>query len=174
MTTALYRINGGEVVKISATNQQFDAVDSNYWGVATDPAFPDGTQNRENDSGPLRVLGFAKFMDVPGGICRNATQGEIDNFAVAETADENIMDRDGARDLLQQHPRFRKLMAAYSKLMVQEFNLVRGWTRDMKAAVDASANLAQFKANVAALPTLNDRTISQLKTALINEITEND
>ena len=46
MTTALYRTNGGEVVKISLTDQTFDQRDTDYWTVAADPAFPDGTELR--------------------------------------------------------------------------------------------------------------------------------
>jgi len=148
MTTVLYRVNGGEVVKISPTNQQFDQVDSNYWAVAADPAFPDGTELRQDESGPMRVLGYAKIMD--GGSCRNATQPEIDGFAALETADENLMDRDGAKDLFQAHPRFRKMMIAFADILKDEINILR----------------AEH-----ALPA---RTLNQLKTAMLNRMSEND
>lgn len=148
MTTALYRINGGEVVKISPTDQTFDQRDATYWAVATDPNFPDGTELREGGDGPLRVLGYAKIID--GADCRNATQPEIDNFAAAETADENLMDRDGARDLFENHPRFRKMMIAFADIIKDEINILR-----------AEHSLA-------------DRTLAQLKTAMLNRMSEND
>ena len=148
MTTVLYRANGGEVVKISPTNQTFDQRDSNYWAVATDPNFPDGTELRQGGDGPLRVLGFAKIID--GGDCRNATAPEITAFAAAETADENIMDRDGARDLFENHPRFRKMMVAFADILKDEINILR------------------------ATQSLPDRTLAQLKTAMLNRMSEDD
>lgn len=148
MTTVLYRTSGGEVVKISPTDQQFDQRDTNYWTVAADPAFPDGTELREGGNGPLRVLGFAKIID--GGSCRNATQPEIDGFAALETADENLMDKDGAIDLFQNHPRFRKMMVAFADIIKDEINILR------------------------ATQSLPDRTLAQLKTAIQNRMSEND
>jgi len=148
MTTVLYRENGGEVIKISPTDQQFDQRDPSFWSVATDPTFINGTELREGGGGPLRVLGFAKIMD--GGSCRNATQPEIDGFAALETADENLMDRDGARALFQTHPRFRKMMIAFADIIKDEINILR----------------AQH-----ALP---DRTLAQLQTAMINRMSEDD
>ena len=152
MTTVLHRIGGGEVVKISPTNQTFAQRDPAFWEVVQDPAFPDGTELREdlgNDQlGPLRTLGYAKI--VVGATCRNATQPEIDAFAVAETLDENIMDRDGARDLFQTHPRFRKLMIALSDIIKDEINILR------------------------AEHGLPARTLVQLKTAMLNRMSEDD
>lgn len=148
MTTVLYRSNGGEVVKISPTNQTFDQRDATYWAVATDPNFPDGTDLREGGDGPLRVLGFAKIID--GADCRNATQPEIDNFAVAEAADEALMDRDRAKDLFENHPNWRKLLTAFADIIKDEINILR------------------------AQHSLPDRTLAQLKTAMLNRISEND
>lgn len=166
MTTVLYRLNGGEVEKISATNQQFDQRDTSYWGVATDPAFPDGTDLER------RVLGSAKILD--GATCRNATQPEIDGFPAAQAADENLMDRDRARDLFLNHPNWRKMMVAYSSIIKDEINILRLWTHDFQEEVANATSLADLKTRVAALPTLHDRTLSQLKTAINNRISEND
>jgi hypothetical protein len=148
MTTVLYRVDGGEVVKISPTNQAFDERDTNYWGVAANPAFPDGSELRQDGSGPLRVLGFAKIMD--GATCRNATAPEITAFTPAQTTDENLMDRDGARDLFQNHPRFRKMMIAFADILKDEINILR------------------------ATQALPDRTLVQLKTAMLNRMSEDD
>jgi hypothetical protein len=152
MTTVLYRVNGGEVVKISPTNQTFDQRELAYWAVATDPNFLDGTDLREDlgggNLGPLRQLGYAKTID--GADCRNATQPEIDNFVVAEDSDEAIMDREGAKDLFDSHPRMRKLMIAFADIIKDEINILR----DQHG--------------------LADRTLAQLKTAINNRISEQD
>jgi hypothetical protein len=171
MTTALYRINGGEVIKISGTDQTWPDRNTTYWGVLTDPPFPDGTVVREPD-GPLRVLGFAKINDA--GTVRNATQPEIDTFAPAQTADENLQDAGGAEDLFLNHPRFRKLMTAYSDIIKDELNILRGWIADYKTEVAAATSLGDLQTRVAGLPDLPDRTLVQLKTAIQNRISEND
>lgn len=173
MTTALYRKSSNEVVKISLTDQQFSDINATYWGVLTDPTLPDGTVTHDS-LGALRVLGFAKIANVPGNIVRNATQLEIDTFALEQADDESLQDADAAISIFETHPRFRKVMIAYSDILKDEFNICRSWTRDLKAAVAASTSLANFQTRVAALPTLQDRTLSQLKTAIRNRISKDD
>jgi len=169
MTTVLYRLNAGEVIKISAANQTFADRDTDYWGVATDPAFPDGTEFK-----PPRIEGSAKFMDVGGSSCRNATAGEINAFVAAETADDNLQDQAGARGLFAVHPRWRKLQIAIIDINILEFNLQRQWNMDLKAGVAAATNLAEFKAAVAALPDQAPRTLAAFRTAVLARINEDD
>ena len=148
-TTVQYRINGGEVIKISLAGQPFTGLPGTevYWGVLTDPPLPDGTVIRDGDE-ELRVLGFAKIND--GGTVRNATQPEIDGWAAQETTDDNLQDRDGAIDLFQTHPRFRKMMIAFADIIKDEINILR------------------------ATQSLPDRTLAQLKNAIQNRMSEND
>ena len=173
MTTALYRISSGEVVKISLSDQQWDERNTTYWGILTTAAYPDGTQVRHIDR-ELRELGFAKFADVGGNTVRNAVQGEIDTYAPAQADDENQQDADGAVGLFITHPRNRKLMTAYSDILKDEFNLVRGWITDFKVEVAAAANLGDLKTRIAGMPDLPDRTLAQLKTAIQNRIDKDD
>jgi hypothetical protein len=147
MATVCYRINGGEVVKISTNNQAFADRNSVYWGVLTNPVFTDGTEARDS-SGNLRVLGFAKIWD--GLVVRNASQGEINGFAGSEAQDDNLQDRDGAINLFQTHPRFRKMMVALADVIKDEINILR------------------------AQHSLPDRTLNQLKNAIQNRMSEND
>ena len=147
MTTALYRKNGGEVIKISIKDQSFADANSTYWGVLTDPAMPDGTEIRDPNEAD-RVLGYAKIVD--GTTVRNAVQAELDNFPVAELADENNQDADGAADLFQTHPRFRKMMIAFADIIKDEINILR------------------------AEHGLPDRTLAQLKTAISNRINKDN
>jgi len=165
-------LNGGEVIKISQTNQAFAERDTDYWEVATDPAFPDGTEIRDGESGPLRVLGFAKILDVT--TCRNATAPEIATFATAETADENLMDQTGARGLFAVHPRWRKLQIAIIDVNILEFNIQREWNMDLKAGVAAATNLTEFKAAIAALPDQAPRTLAAFRAAVLARISEDD
>ena len=174
MTTALYRISSGEVGKISLSDQQWDERNTTYWGILTTAAYPDGTQVRPLDDGDLRVLGFSKFADVGGNTVRNAVQGEIDTFAPAQADDENQQDADGADDLFNLHPRWRKLMTAYSDILKDEINILRLWTHDFQEAVALATNLNDLKTSVALLPTLHDRTLAQLKTAIQNRINKDD
>lgn len=124
VTTALYRKTSGEVVKISLANQTWPQVDATYFGVLTDPAFPDGTQVLD-PNGDLRILGFAKFADVGGATVRNATQPEIDTFAPGQTTDESAQDVEGGKTLFANHPRWRKLFKAVFREFIDEFNRLR-------------------------------------------------
>ncbi len=124
--TALFRIQGGEVLKVSLKGQPFDDRDQTYWGVLTDPPRPDGDQVRDlsgEDPGPLRVLGFAKVNDA--GTVRNATQPEIDAFVVAEDEDEKDLDAADATSLLNTHLQFRKAFKALALVMLDEINILR-------------------------------------------------
>jgi hypothetical protein len=169
--TGLYRISSNEVIRLSVANQSFTDRDTNLWGVITDPPTPDGTETRD-PSGDLRVLGYSKILDA--GTARNATQPEIDGFAAAETADENVSDREAARALLRTHPTFRKLMKAYSDVLVGELNALRQWQMNFKLEVANANNLSALKAGVAALPNLPDRALSQVDDAVFARIDEDD
>jgi hypothetical protein len=147
MTTALYRISSNEVIEISITNNQFhDDLDS-FKAVLTDPISPDGIKTQD-PNGDYRILGYAKFND--SGAVRNATQEEIDTFAPAQLDDLNIREMDNAKTYFQDHPQFRRVMTAFASIMVDEFNILR------------------------AEHGLNDRTLSQLKTAVLNRIDKDD
>ena len=146
--TALYRLSSGECLKVSVKGQSFEGRNTNYWGMATDPILPNGNDVRD-PTGEFKILGYAKIFESPNTI-RNATQAEIDTFANLEEADENKQDMEGAREFLQSHPRFRKLMVAFADVIIGEINILR------------------------AQHSLSDRTLLQFKNAIINRISEND
>jgi hypothetical protein len=171
MSTVLYRLSSNEVYKISPIDQSFDDRDAVYWGVVTDPSFPDGTAFKD-PNGDLRVLGYSKIL--VGAIVRNATQEEIDTFQGFEDSDENKMDRDRAEFLFDTHPQFRKMMVAFADVLKDEFNILRQWEMDFKAVVAAASNLNDLKISVAAMDDLPDRTLTQLKTAIKDRLSEDD
>jgi len=141
--TALYRINGGEVVKISPRGQSFVDRNTAMWGVLTDPTFPDGQVIRttllNGNLGPLKVLGLAKFADVGGNSVRLATQAEIDAFVVGDTEDEKTQDATQAEEMLITHPVFRKIFAAFERDLEAR---VPGLAARTKAAREAALRAA--------------------------------
>ena len=59
---------------------------------------------------------------------------------------------------------------ALALLLLDELNALRQWTVNLKTETASANNLADFKSRVATLPTLSDRTITQVKTAYNNKI----
>jgi hypothetical protein len=156
--TALYLLSSNEVYKISPQGQTFDDRDPTYWGVLTDPDFPDGSGPvrevlPDGSWGDLRQLGFAKIAE-PGtganGTVRLATQPEIDAWTGTYQAYENKQDETRVKDWVENHPQFRKFFAAFADILIDEINILR------------------------AEHSLGDRTLAQLKTAMLNRISEND
>jgi hypothetical protein len=147
MATALYRISSNEVIEISLADNQFHEELDNFKAVITDPTLSDGSEFRD-PNGDYRVLGYAKFND--SGTVRNATQEEIDTFAASQADDRNQRDATRAKEYFQDHPQFRRIMTAFASILVDEFNILR------------------------AEHSLNDRTLSQLKTAILNRIDKDD
>lgn len=135
MITVLYRINGGEVIKISPVGQQFTDINPMQFGVLVDPDFPDGMDNTPSDNPQVRVEGFQKIADAENNLIRNATQAEIDAMIQAEIVDNDIMDKMFARVFMNDHPRFKKLMKATVKVLVDEINAVRREVR-LEPALD--------------------------------------
>lgn len=59
-----------------------------------------------------------------------------------------------------------KLYRAVANVALDEINIVRAWTVSLKAAVAAATSLANLQTRVAALDTLNARTMNQLANAI--------
>lgn len=154
----LYRKNGGEVVGLSVDSGVYADVDATYFGVQIDPSTPDGTD--------LAVKKIRVTTTV-----RNATSGEIAAFVTAEDTDNNLINRQAAKDAVDGNSIVtRKAYRSLVKVLVDEINDLRGWLADFKVEVAASTNLANLQSRVAGLPNMPDRTLSQAKTAILNEI----
>jgi len=171
MITALYRKSSGEVRSISTAGNLFEEDVDEFVGVAIDISLTNGSEV-QNPNGDYRVLGYAKFND--SGTIRNAVQNEIDTFYASEIDDYNQKDANKAKEYFQNNPEFRRIITALSDIFVDEFNLIRTWTRSLKTEIAASTSLSDFQTRVASLSTLNDRTLSQLKTAILNRISKDD
>ncbi len=170
MTTVAYRKRSGEVLKISAKNQDFATLNPTYFGALTDPTFTNGTTYK-----PLRVLGTAKIWD--GSTVRNATQAEIDTFAGAETIDENKQFAALGEQLIENDQLQRRVWKAFLKLAIKG-ELVEKTNANIegiKTAIANATNLGTLKTEIAALPTVTTSvTLAQMITALKNEISEDD
>ena len=147
MTTALYRITSKEVYNISPTDDMFFEESTKYNIVATNVTLPDGAETI-SPGGYFRVLGYAKILD--GTIVRNATQEEINTFLPARTSDKNAKQAEQAKEYFQNDPKFRRVITAFAVILVDEINILR---------------------NEHGLP---ERTLEQLKTAIINRISADD
>lgn len=130
-TRTLYRKSSGEVLKIAVeksngTVQEFPSPPRNdtIFGVGIDALHPDGTKVRDGQ-GPLRQLGFAQIYIPASNTTRLATQPEIDTWAAAEIDDDNQLDAEQASDLLNSHPRMRKLLTAFADIIKDEINILR-------------------------------------------------
>ena len=146
-TTVLYRISSGEVVSISATDKTFPTANLTYFGKLTNPPLTDGTDWLDPSYNRC-VLGYAKIND--GGTIRNATQVEIDTFDPLKLDDRNKQEVDNAKAYFQNDPEMRRILTAFADVLVSEINILR-----------SEHGLA-------------DRTLSQVKTAIINRISKDD
>ena len=118
MITVLYRKRSGEVLKISPKGQMFEELNGELFGYLIDPDLPDGIENRERldkKMGPAGVKGFQKIAIPEDNIVRNATKKEINSFDSSKQEDDKMLDLNGAIELFESHPRFRKVFKAISK-----------------------------------------------------------
>ena len=87
----------------------------------------------------------------------DAAQASRDNISARAVADILIDSNKGAE---------LKLLRGAAAVLVDEINIVRQWTVSMKAATAAATSFANLQTRIAALPTLNDRTLQQAVTAI--------
>jgi len=142
---ALYRLSSNEIIDI--TDGDITERVNEYVAVLISPTFSDGLECCDN-SGNSRVIGYAKIND--NGTVRNATQNEIDTFDAAEIDDKNDFEVIKAINHFEKHPQFRRIMIALAAILVDEINILR-----------SQHGLA-------------DRTLTQLKTAIVNRISKDD
>ena len=144
MTTAKYRVNGGEVSKISLKGQVFDPLPAGF-AVLTDPLLPDGSDIREptDDLGPPREFGFAKIAVPASNLVRNATQDEIDEFPDFEEEDKKELHVEQANVLLKDHPHFGRINDAVWGVFLEELNELR------QSVMELATQIEQLKADLA-------------------------
>lgn len=191
MITVLYRINSKEVVKISLKGQTFSNRDTRYWGVLSGSVFPDGIELREqiddNTWGPLRQLGYSKYVEEFTNTVRNATQEEINNFSTIEESDNNQQDADEALKFFNSHPRFRKAFKAFLNLIINEVietsnrkinEMINQWNQ-YKQDISNANSLTDIKTYTASLPDISSNlketaTLTQVLSKIETMINKDD
>lgn len=79
-----------------------------------------------------------------------------------------------AASLIDEHTIHGIVQRAFAKIVMDELNLLRKWTRDFKTEVAAATNLADLKIRVGTLPTFADRNLGMLKTEIQTLINSGD
>jgi hypothetical protein len=117
------------------------------------------------------VLGSPqKYWKHVAGVLEVMTAGEqaAVDAAIAQATVDTM--RTGGKNLLDAAEADGVLLRAFADIIKDEINILRQWTVSFKAEVAAATNLANLQSRVATLSTLNDRTLSQLRTAIKNKI----
>ena len=107
---------------------------------------------------------------VANGVVVAMTMEEKAAMAAAEAAALLAGQRSEGVSILNTAEGIGKLQRCIADIMKDEINIVRQWTVSFKIEVAAASTLADLKTRVATLPTLNDRTLAQLKTLIINKL----
>lgn len=154
MAFYLYRVNGGEVLGMSVNGY---------------PSIPSDLAQVENPTAPDGAT-LAPKKIFSGGALRNATAEEIAGFPALEAADEMAKTKTTVKLFLDDGDRRNLLSRAIAELIVDELNIIRGWTVSFKAEVAAATTLADLKTRVATLSSLSDRTKAQVLTAIKNKV----
>lgn len=110
----LYRVSSGEVT--SATSEQPSSAPEFLAWTPADPPAPDGME--------LGGPGVTPKV-YAGGVIRNATPQEIAGFAAAEAADQNLIDRSAAEQILVGIDSTAKALRALALLVLDEINALR-------------------------------------------------
>lgn len=131
----------------------------------------DGNSTNEKRASLLALLNVPlKYLKWVANDVSEMSQGEKDAVDAAEAAAAITATRTGAKNSLTGFNSASLADRAKLDIIKDEFNIIRKWTRDFKTEVVAATNLANLQARVATLPTLNDRTLDQIKTALQNRV----
>ena len=116
------------------------------------------------------IVPFRYWKHDGAGAIVEYTAAEKSTQDTVETLAADLGTRQAGKDGLVGFNGRALLQRAFAAVMKDEFNIVRGWTRDFKSAVAAANNLGDLKTAVAALPTLPDRNLGQLRTAMDTRI----
>lgn len=190
MVTALYRINGGEVIKISEIDRTWADADADFYAVMTDPNLPDGSSLREvlprgpglARYGPKRQLGFAKIAIPETSTIRNATQQEIDFFDSAEGTDRQAEDAIQAREQVTRHPFIARVLMALIRRLVVNVNqqnaktneIVTQWEAFKSAMANEGLTVAQIRSGMDSLSEITTDLPDSLTAGQVADIIRDD
>ena len=121
---------------------------------------------------PAKVGGYSRINDELVYSQEDFDAHEIakDTVAVNDLAQFKAAIQAEAKKVIDELRADGLVQRAAMKLTMDELNIMRALWMSFKAEVAAASTLANLKTRVAALPDTPDRTITQLKTAIKNEI----
>lgn len=137
---------------------------ADYRESVNTPDFPDSDWYHNPDISA--VLATPRKYWVLGQTVTEMDQTAKDAVDAAEAAALLAAGRDRSKTEIDE----LLVMKALVKVLIDELNILRQWTRDFKTATADAGTLAAFKTNVAGLDNLADRTAAQARTAIKNEI----
>ena len=115
-----------------------------------------------------------KYLKISSGLATEKTTSEKAEADTAEAAALLAAQRSGAKAIVDALGSDSKVLRALLLLTLDEINDLRGWLVDFKVETAAASNLADFKARIATLPNMPDRTASAARTAIKNKIDAGD
>lgn len=98
------------------------------------------------------------------------TQAELDAQVAPVESSLFAQIKESSKETFDKRDGIGVLHRSEIKLLVRENNQLRSWITAFKAAVAGAGTFAAFKAAVAALPSLPDRTKEQVRLALFGDI----
>ncbi len=113
-----------------------------------------------------------KYWKRVGDLIQEMTAGEKTTLDAAEAAAALTARRTTASNVSNNSTADGIQMRAIVSILLDELNTLRAWTVSFKAEVAAATTLADLKSRVATLSTLNNRTLTQAKTAYQNKIND--
>ena len=117
------------------------------------------------------VVGFeSRYWTIVGDVVTLQTPVERDATDAAVLASQVAQEKGGAEAYYHLSQAESRVLRAVVVLLVDELNLLRTQWRSFQTATAVSNNLADIKTGVAGLPTLNNRTLAQAKSAIINSV----
>lgn len=141
--------------------------------VSTNPCPPNGFADAEcviTHPNPSIRIDFQKCIDTDANTKYDSvvekSQAEKDAIIAAENTQVEANLRNTAKAQVDGQNSDALALRCIVDATLDEINVLRTWTRDLEGAFAAANNLADAKANVAALNDLTNRTLSQAKTAV--------
>ena len=111
-----------------------------------------------------------KYWKHLAGVITTMTVAEQTAVDAANAAAAIALMRSDGVSLLSTQGGSGIIQRAVTDIMKDELNILRQWMESFKAQTALSTNLADFKTRVSTLPAMPDRTLAQLRTAIVTRI----
>lgn len=143
-----------------------------YLGRPNSIVFYDGNSDDTKRNSILHLLLNVpiKYLKVVAGDLLEMDQTEKNAVDLALLTALDLEIRSRAKSSYDGFSDLPLALRAFASITVDEINILRQWITSFKTQVALATTLADLKTRVAGLPTVNDRTLSQLKTAIQSRI----